>query len=278
LEFLLRAGTNVNGVTGGVPPLVYILAYSDDPSGPLWLLDHGADPNLAWGDDGEAPIHVAARRWTLPLIEALAGHGADIHCRRRDGRTAHALAVLHGNQQVADWLLAHGAADELSPLDRFVAACARGDGHAADAMLATHPHLRAELKTEHHLLLQRPAESGNAQVLETMLARGFDPSVGDRDRVTPLHRAAMAGHVDAVRVLLAHRAPVEALDGMFSATPLIWAVEGRTHAQSGSDHVGVAGLLIDAGSPLDWKAPAGAPNQERTQEGLSDLKRAALSA
>ena len=144
-------------------------------------------------------------------------------------------------------------------------------------MLAAHPRLRAELNTEHHLLLQRPAESGNAPVLETMLARGFDPSVGDRDRVTPLHRAAMAGQVDAVRVLLAHHAPVDALDGMFSATPLIWAVEGRTHAQPGSDHVGVARLLIDAGSPLAWNAPAGAPNQERTQDGLNDLKRAALS-
>ena len=276
LECLSRAGLNVNGVAGGVPPLVYILGYSDDASGPEWLLAHGADANLSWGDDGEAPIHVAARRWNVRMIDALVARGADVHRRRRDGRTAHALAVLHGNRAVADRLLALGAVDELSPLDRFVAACARGDAASADAMLSAHPNLRAELTAEHHLLLQRPSESGDAQALETMLARGFDPSVGDRDRVTPLHRAAMAGHPDAVRVLLAHHAPVDALDGMFSATPLIWAVEGRTHAQPGSDHVAVARLLIASGSPLDWNAPAGAPNQEHTQEGLSDLTRAAL--
>ena len=58
-------------------------------------------------------------------------------------------------------------------------------------------------------MLHRPAESGNAAVLETMLACGFEPDAKDKDNVTPLHRAAMGGHVDAVRVLLRHGADVE---------------------------------------------------------------------
>jgi hypothetical protein len=123
-------------------------------------------------------------------------------------------------------------------------------------------------------MLHRPAESGNAPVLETMLACGFDPDAKDKDQVTPLHRAAMGGHVDAVQVLLHHGADVNALDGMFAASPLVWAVEGRSSAKNpGADHVGVATLLIAAGSPLDWKPPAGAPGPERTLEGLVDLRR-----
>ena len=59
-------------------------------------------------------------------------------------------------------------------------------------------------------MLHRPAESGNAKVLETMLACGFDAEAEDKDKVTPLHRAAMGGHVEAVRVLLAHGADVNA--------------------------------------------------------------------
>ena len=93
--------------------------------------------------------------------------------------------------------------------------------------------------------------------------------------MTALHRAAMGGHPDAVKVLLAFGAPVDALDGMFSAPPIVWAVEGRGHAQPGADHVGVARLLIDAGSPVEWTPPPASPGPERTLEGLRELRREA---
>ena len=125
-------------------------------------------------------------------------------------------------------------------------------------------------------MLHRPAESGNAAVLETMLTCGFDANAKDKDNVTPLHRAAMGGHPEAVRVLLAHGAAVNALDGMFAATPLVWAVEGRGNAKDASaDHVAVARLLIAAGSRVDWTPPEGAPAPEGTLEGLIELTRAA---
>jgi Ankyrin repeats (many copies) len=110
-------------------------------------------------------------------------------------------------------------------------------------------------------MLHRPAESGNAAVLETMLACGFDPETKDKDSVTPLHRAALGGHADAVRVLLQYGANVNAADGMFSAAPLVWAVEGRRNSKHGGvDHVEVARLLIAAGSSLGWTPPEGAPS------------------
>jgi hypothetical protein len=277
LELLHRFGVDVNGMPGGVPPLVHILFWSTDPSGPRWLLEHGADPNRTWGPDGEAPLHVASRRWDVAMVELLLAHGADPMRRRLDGCTAHTLAELHGNQEIAARLVAAGAVDELSLVERFVAACARGDRRAADEMLQARPGLPAELRREHHLMMQRPAEAGHAQVLDTMLRSGFDPNVPDRDGVAALHRAAMAGHPEAVRTLLAFGADVTAVDGTFSATPLIWAVEGRAYAQPGTDHVAVARALIDSGSPLEWTPPEGAPGPERTLEGLIELRRAALA-
>jgi len=277
LELLHRFAVNVNGIPGGVPPLVYMMTWATDATGPRWLLEHGADPNLAWGHEGEAPLHVAARRWDVPMVELLVRHGADPLSRRLDGYTPHTLAELHGNHDIAAWLVAHGAKDELSPLERFVAACARGDRASATAMLDARPGLRTELGPEHHLMMQRPAESGHAAVLETMLSCGFDPHARDKDNVTALHRAAMAGHPDAVRVLLKHGADVNALDGMFSATPLVWAVEGRGHAQAGADHVGVARVLIAAGSSVEWTPPEAAPGPERTLDGLIELRRAAAA-
>jgi len=275
LELLHRYRVDVDGIPGGVPPLVYMMQWADDSAGAFWLLDHGADPNLAWGDAGEAPLHVAARRWDVAMVERLSKNGADVSRRRADGATPHTLASIHGKQDIADWLLAHGARDELSPLDRFVAAGARGDRARAEAMLAAQPDLRTALAPEHHLMLHRPAETGDASILETMLACGFDPRVRDKDGVTALHRAAMGGHVDAVRVLLQYGADVDAVDGMFSAAPLVWAVEGRHHVREGADHVGVARALIAAGSPVEWTPPPGAPSPEVTLDGLADLRRAA---
>ena len=278
LELLHRFGLNVDGISGGVPPLVHMMSWSENPAGPRWLLEHGADANLAWGPDGEAPLHVAARRWDVPMVELLVERGADLTRRRSDGCTPHTLAELYGNRAIAARLVAFGAKSELSPLQEFAAACARGDRALAERMLNARPGLRGELKPEHHLMLHRAAEAGQAGVLETMLACGFDPGVADKDRVTPLHRAAMAGYPDAVRVLLAFGADVNAKDGMFSAPPLVWAVEGRGHAHAGTDHITVARELIAAGSDIEWTPPEGAPSPERTQEGLIELRRAAMSA
>jgi hypothetical protein len=277
LDLLARYGLNVDGIRGGVPPLVHMMLWSVDARGPRWLLEHGANPDLPWGADGEAPLHVAARRWDVAMIELLLAHGADLHRRRADGHTAYALAELYGNRAVAERLRAAGAHESLSPLEQFVATCARGD-RAAFAMLDADPSLRTALQPQHHLLLHRHAESGNAPVLEIMLACGFGPDARDGDGVTPLHRAAMGGHPDAVRALLDGGADINAKDGMFAATPLVWAVEGRRHAAPGSDHVGVARVLIASGSSLDWVPPEGAPDQESTFEALADLKREATRA
>lgn len=280
LELLHRFGANVNGIPGGVPPLPYIMgwAHPEGIAGVRWLLEHGADPNLAWADAGDAPLHIAAQRWDVAMVKLLVSHGADIHQRRPDGRTAHTVAELHGNGEIAEWLLRHGAKDELSPLERFISACASGDGARARSIRGEHPNLRDQLRTEHHLMMHVPAERGDSKVLEIMLDCGFDPNVKDQNGVTALHRAAMAGRADAVRVLLAHGASVNSLDGMFAAPPLVWTCEGWSHDRlEGADHVAVARLLLAAGSPREWVPPEKAPDPEATQERLTELCRAAAA-
>jgi len=283
LELLQRFGANVDGIAAGVPPLCYILGWAttvtERASGVRWLLEHGADANLAWGELGDAPLHMAAQRWDVPMTELLVRYGADIHRRRKDGRTSHTLAEMHGNRDVAAWLLAHGARDELSVLEQFVSACTRADRARADSMLQAQPALRRGLRPEHHLMLHVLAERGDANALDTMLACGFDANASSSDGVTALHQAAMKGRADAVRVLLVHGASPNALDGMFSATPLMWAAEGWPHnSDPRADHLGAARLLINAGSPLEWRAPRNAPDPEGGQERLIELCRAAGAA
>ena len=58
---------------------------------------------------------------------------------KADGAMPHTIAELYGNHDIAHWLLEHGAKDELSLLEHFIAVCARGDGATANAMLAADP-------------------------------------------------------------------------------------------------------------------------------------------
>jgi ankyrin repeat protein len=188
-------------------------------------------------------------------------------CRpRADGRTPYAVAELHGNREVAAWLLARGASDDLLPIDRLVAACSRGDRAAAAAMLTTTPGLRSQIGPEHYAAFYRAAETNDTRALEAMIECGFDPNRGDESiDKTALHVAAMEGWPDAVRVLLDHGASVTARDREFKAQPLLWAAEGSRTQRPGRDHAAVGRLLLDAGSPTDWE------HGEEPSEGIIEI-------
>jgi ankyrin repeat protein len=259
LEALRAHGAKVDQAwaTDGATSLYAILNWSRTPEGVMWLLEHGADPNAVFAENGETPLHVVARAWDVPLAEAMAAHGAEIGRTRADGRTPYAVAELNGNRAVADWLLAHGASPELSEVDRLVAACSRADRATADALLARTPGLRNEITDDHYIAFHQAAERGDVRALDAMLACGFDPDRPDAGiGKTALHSAAMAGWPDAVRVLLAHGASVHVRDREFKGQPLIWAAEGsRTHRE-GRDFAAVGKLLLDAGSPVEWETGA----------------------
>jgi ankyrin repeat protein len=155
----------------------------------------------------------------------------------------------------------------VSPVDRLVAACSRGDRATRDALLADDPGLRDAITSEHYAAFYRAAERNDTRALETMLECGFDPNRGD-DSIgkTALHAAAMEGWPEAVRVLLAHGASVSVRDREFKAQPLLWAVEGSRAARPGREHAAVGRLLLEAGSPADWDPPTGEP-----AEGVLDI-------
>ena len=269
LEALLAHGAKVDQAwaTDGATALYAILNWSHTPDGAVWLLDHGADPNAVFAENGETPLHAVARAWDVPLAEAMVAHEADIARPRADGRTPYAVAELNGNRAVADWLVAHGAAPELSAVDRLVAACSRGDRATVDTLLAENPNLRDEITDEHYISFHQAAERGDVRALESMLVCGFDPNRPDAGiGKTALHSAAMAGWPEAVRVLLAHGASVTVRDREFNGPPLIWAAEGsRTEHRLGRDFAAVGKLLLEAGSPVEWEYNA------EPSEGLREI-------
>jgi ankyrin repeat protein len=264
LDLLFEHGASVDHpwATDGGAPLYEILHWSKKPDGARWLLEHGADPDPAFAANGETPLHVVAASWGVELAEQLVSRGADISRRRGDGRTPYAVAELSGNRDVAEWLVAHGAASDISDVDRLVAACSRGDRAGARAMIEKNAGLLTLIGGEHYRALYRAAERNDVAALEAMLACGFDPNRGDESiGKTALHVAAMEGWPEAVRTLLLQGASVSVRDREFAAQPLIWAAEGSRTWREGRDHRAVGQLLLDAGSPTEWEAGA-EPSEE----------------
>jgi len=256
LDAPLAHGAHVDQrwATDGSTALYAILNWSRTPDGVLWLLGHGADPNAVFSENGETPLHVAARAWDVPVVEAMVARGADIERKRTDGRTPYAVAELNGNRAVADWLLAHGASPELLDVDRLVAACSLGDRATAESLLARNPGLKSKITDDHYNAFHQAAERNDVRALETMLTAGFDPNRPDGSiGKTALHSAAMEGWPDAVRVLLAHGASVHVRDREFKGQPLIWAAEGSRQGREGRDFAAVGKLLLEAGSPVEWE-------------------------
>ena len=85
----------------------------------------------------------------------------------------------------------------------------------------------------------------------------------------------MAGQAEAVRVRISYGASVNAADGMFSGSPLLWASHGWNNHRDVRGYVDVARLLIGAGASREWIPPEKMPDPEAAQEELAELVRAA---
>ena len=46
---------------------ITILHWAKTPKGVRWLLDHGADPDPVFAENGETPLHVVAASWDVTL-------------------------------------------------------------------------------------------------------------------------------------------------------------------------------------------------------------------
>jgi ankyrin repeat protein len=84
------------------------------------------------------------------------------------------------------------------------------------------------------------ARKGDAATVKSLLERGVDVNTKFRYGATALSYAADKGHVEVVKILLAHKADLNVKDTFYGATPIIWA------AQKG--HAKVVEALLEAGA------------------------------
>ena len=108
------------------------------------------------------------------------------------------------------------------------------------------------------------ASNGSAEAVAALLDGGANPAnIDDLDKETALHYAASAGNVAIAKLLLAHKADINAKSGKTQDTPLHWAaMDSRAE---------MVKFLAAQGADLtvkdkDGKTPYGmAPNPEIQQ-------------
>ncbi len=154
----------------------------------------------------------------LPLIDLLCDYGADPN---RAIRTATAFAEF----EAVNALIRRGARIDLS------IAAALGRIEEARRLL---PDADAE---DRHWALALASQFGHVEIVRMLLDAGEDPNrynpLGGHSHSTPLHRAAVGGHLDMVRLLVERGARLDWRDTLWQTTPAEWARhEGRTQVEA----------------------------------------------
>lgn len=105
--------------------------------------------------------------------------------------------------------------------------------------------LPASSASERHLSLALAAQLGHAPLVHLLLDAGEDPDrfnpPGAHAHATPLHHAALGGHVAVVELLVERGARLDLADKLHSGTPLGWDRHaGRREVER---------LLVSRGAP-----------------------------
>lgn len=239
-----------------------------DEEGIRLVLEHGGDPNMVTKFGDNALHHALRRDNRLTIIELLLDHGANPAVKSAQaGKSAVEIAVRRGRGDVLTLLEQRGIDLTVHGVDRLIAACARADRAAIDALVRSEPQLVQKLIANQGMLLAEFAGNGNADGLRCLLEVGAnvsalykegDPYFDIAKHSTALHVAAWRAWTPAVKSLLERGAPVNARDGR-GRTPLALAVKACVDSywtdRRSPDSVKA---LLDAGATtIGIKIPSG---------------------
>lgn len=210
-----------------------------NPDGVVWLLEHGADPNLVsrWG--GRALDHALGRDNPIVFFEALLDHGADPRLATPDGVNAFMRAAGMGRADVLKLFKNRGFSVELDGDFAFLAACAKGNEKEARRMASEDSELVPRLESAEHPLVANFAGAGNTEGVRILLDLGFDiesqaTQAGTRGN-TPLHLAVWRERLATVKLLIARGASLSAQD-LGGLTPLMLAERAQTDMSEWTPH------------------------------------------
>lgn len=258
LELLLAHGAVATGTWA-----LEVAVHADDPEGVALLLSAARRNGEPATQPAAELLADAAASASIHVLAALLRAGGDPAARNDAGASVVRLAMRAGRPESAELLVASGAPDDSTDIDRFVGACMRSDRSTAEQLLAEHPDLRDRLTDDDRAAVVEAAGSASAAAVALMLGLGFTPHARNDQGEQPLHTASYAGNADAVRLLLEAGADVDARDDNFDATPLAYATVGSgERAGQVGNWTETVRLLVHAGASRDGVWISGKPPSE----------------
>ena len=269
MKLLLQHGADPNATDdGGDNLLMRVLSGSSgtrdelDTIAPL-LLDHGLDIN-AKNRNGKTALQLACWWGKLDLVKHLIQRGANIHevdkaketllVEVMGGGTSRPIPGQH--PEIARLLIENGA--DVNTKDGFgdtvlMFACEQGHLDLAEFLLKRGADINQVNSRifKGRTALMAAARAGQVEAVKLLLAHDAEVDAADTGKETALCKAAYHGHAEVVRLLLENGADIHTRDSRRN-TPLLHAAWGG--------HTRVVELLLDGGADVnarndqDWNA------------------------
>ncbi|MFB2563790.1 ankyrin repeat domain-containing protein [Rhizobium sp. IMFF44] len=155
-------------------------------------------------------------------VRLLVENGADV-IKPVNGRTPFEWARLSGDNDLAQYVVRKGGvAVRLKPEDEFYIAIMNKE-ILLEELLAMQPLgvMLAAMRKAHPAMLHDAAGENDLEAVRRMLALGLD--VNAMTSRTPLHEAALHGHMEMAKLLIERGADTTIRDPNFYAPPIGWA-------------------------------------------------------
>ncbi|GHA82368.1 ankyrin repeat domain-containing protein [Cognatilysobacter bugurensis] len=197
LRALIAHGLDVNRPHAGMTPLLAATrdSWHGRPEAVMTLLANGANPR-ARDADGNTPLHHAARSSDPGVAALLRDAQAELESLNGDGRSPLGVACAAGNWRLAKFLLERGAKPEPpGGQPALLAAAGTEDDDPAGVQLLLRQKARVDARDTHgRTALHEAALAGHVEIARVLLAAGADAGVADLQGRTPLLEAARGGH------------------------------------------------------------------------------------
>ncbi|XP_036623201.1 ankyrin repeat domain-containing protein 6 isoform X1 [Trichosurus vulpecula] len=216
-----------------------IAAYKGQADNVVQLINKGA--KVAVTKHGRTPLHLAANKGHLPVVQILLKAGCDLDVQDDGDQTALHRATVVGNTEVIAALIQEGCALDRQDKDGNTAlheASWHGFSQSAKLLVKAGANVLARNKAG-NTALHLACQNSHSQSTRVLLLGGSRPDLKNNAGDTCLHVAARYNHLSIIRVLLSAFCSVHEKNQ---------AGDTALHIAAALNHKKVAKILLEAGA------------------------------